>query len=634
MSTEFTKKKKKSSQLSKKRRDCFSSPPVIYAYLLIINYASFFGPSIFESIIDTGVNQILKIEPQFEDILNKYNHLLTQDYSQPCQFQREMIKLHKDSYFSKYNQFKAFFNNQFSFQQAYQFISKRKKNDTPKSFQKRYQQFFIYTNSGIKIYLLADNLSTNIWIIFRGTDELQNKSSNLSSQLQQINTYSLTALGLLFNKSNLGISLGDCENHYNSQIFRLLSEAIHTIFNGILYLSEHFLEGKRPAYIYVTGVSLGGQLASIFSLMYPRMYSTIKAKYQKLITSKSYCFPLSSPKIFQKDSCQQMESYIENNQIAWMRYFTLGDQGMNMLLKSKGWYYPQLPNLETSFSYCPQTHLGKWVVNPKESVSSPGIMSLLKSVLTYHQNLFGCYINSLIHPGFLLTPFIVNQLYQYLSKDTRKQLSGQYPQDEVNYPFFDFLIDKYRDRHQKHMITKSVISNFWKCFFQKEPSIFESNKVYNYLHGFSENRNIDSEIYRVFNPKLYSNLNIDVNSLYQFVDLNDPEIKKSPLFRDYFYYLVLKGIENRQQFQIFITYQQKSRQIEFRYEPTMLYNTDFLLGDPLFFTKFLNLKADKWTMKISPQKIEVYQYQHKYIPKIDISNLITRKGKTLIDGNC
>ena len=174
-------------------------------------------------------------EPQFEDILNKYNHLLTQDYSQPCQFQREMIKLHKDSYFSKYNQFKAFFNNQFSFQQAYQFISKRKKNDTPKSFQKRYQQFFIYTTSGLKVYLLADKLSTNIWIIFRGTDELQNKSSNLSSQLQQINAYSLTALGLLFNKSNLGISLGDCGNHYNSQIFRLLSEAIHTIFNGILY---------------------------------------------------------------------------------------------------------------------------------------------------------------------------------------------------------------------------------------------------------------------------------------------------------------------------------------------------------------------------------------------------------------
>ena len=129
-------------------------------------------------------------------------------------------------------------------------------------------------------------------------------------------------------------------------------------------------------------------------------------------------------------------------------------------------------------------------------------------------------------------------------------------------------------------------------------------------------------------------MNIDVNSLYQFVDLNDPEIKKSPLFRDYFYYLVLKGIENRQQFQIFISYQQKSRQVEFRFEPTMLYNSDFLLGDPIFFTKFLNLKSDKWTMKISPQKIEVYQYQHKYTPKIDISNLITRKGKTLIDGNC
>lgn len=634
MSTKSTKKKRKSSQLSKKKGDCFSSPPVIFVYLLIINYASSFGPSIFESIIDRGVDQILKIEPQFEDTLIKYNHLLTQDYSQPFQFQREMIKLHKEHYFKKYNQFKTFFNNQFSFQKAYQFISEKKKDHSPRLFEKRYQEFFIYTTSGLKVYLLADNLSTNIWVIFRGTDEIQNKSSNLSSQLQQIETTSLATLGLLFNKSNLGIPVGDCGNNYISQIFRLLSEAIHTIFNGILYLSEHFLGGKRPAHIYVTGVSLGGQLASIFSLMYPRMYSTIKAKYQKLITSKSYCFPISSPKIFQKDSCQQMESYIENNQIAWMRYFTLGDQSMNMLLKSKGWYYPQLPNLETSFSYCPLTHLGKWVVNSKESRSSPGIMSLLKSLLTYHQNLFGCYVNSLFHPGFLLTPFIVNQLYQYLSKGTRKQLSGPYPLDEVNYPFFDFLIDKYRDRHQRHMITKSVISNFWKCFFQKEPSISESNKVYNYLHGFSENRNIDSEIYRVFNPKLYSNLNIDVNSLYQFVDLNDPEIKKSPLFRDYFYYLVLKGIENRQQFQIFITYQEKSRQIEFRYESTMLYNTDFLLGDPLFFTKFLNLKADKWTMKISPQKIQVYQYQHKYIPKIDIGNLITRKGKTLIDGNC
>ena len=141
MSTEFTKKKKKSSQLSKKKRDCFSSPPVIYAYLLIINYASFFGPSIFESIIDTGVNQILKIEPQFEDILNKYNHLLTQDYSQPCQFQREMIKLHKESYFSKYNQFKGFFNNQFSFLQAYQFISKRKKMMSQNCFKKDTSNF-------------------------------------------------------------------------------------------------------------------------------------------------------------------------------------------------------------------------------------------------------------------------------------------------------------------------------------------------------------------------------------------------------------------------------------------------------------------------------------------------------------
>ena len=132
---------------------------------------------------------------------------------------------------------------------------------------------------------MADKIISSVFVIFRGTDELQNKSSNLSAELQQTEIGTLSSIRLLLNKPELGLTLGDCGNGYISQIFRILSEATHTIVNGILHLSEHFLGESNPANLYITGASLGGQCASIFCLMYPRIFASIRPKYQKLITN-------------------------------------------------------------------------------------------------------------------------------------------------------------------------------------------------------------------------------------------------------------------------------------------------------------------------------------------------------------
>ena len=65
----------------------------------------------------------------------------------------------------------------------------------------------------------------------------------------------------------------------------------------------------------------------------------------------------------------------------------------------------------------------------------------------------------------------------------------------------------------------------------------------------------------------------------------------------------------------------------------MLYNTDFLLGDPSFFKKVI-LGNHNWRIKINRSQIEIYQNQHLYSKKIDINKLIKQKRKTLIDCDC
>ena len=84
MSLRISKKKKikNSKILSLKKREGFKSPPVIFYYLIIVNYACFFGPSIFESIIETCITYLDKIETRMIFILEKYNHLLLKKYQE------------------------------------------------------------------------------------------------------------------------------------------------------------------------------------------------------------------------------------------------------------------------------------------------------------------------------------------------------------------------------------------------------------------------------------------------------------------------------------------------------------------------------------------------------------------------
>lgn len=636
------KKKMITSKVSiSKKGGLFKSPPVILYYLIVVNYACFFGPPIFESIVEVCFSYLKKIEPEIPFILKKYNHLLLKKFQYPYQFQKEMVQLHKDYLSQSNNLFQKFFNTKFEFQKTFQYIGKlrtpKKESSKRKLFSQRFQQLFIYTTSGLKVYLLADKLISSIFIIFRGTDELQNKSSNLSAELQQAELETLSTIRLLLNKPELGLTIGDCGHEYISQIFRLISEATHTIINGVLYLSEHFLGGVNPANLYITGASLGGQCASIFSSMYPRIYSSIQPKYQKLITSRCYCFPLSSPKVFRKKTSIQMEDYISKNQIGWMRYFTIGDLSRYILLESKGWYNPHLKNIETAFCYQPKNGLGQWVIGENEKQKPVSILNVMSSLTTNHQNFFGCLFNSLIHPCHLLSPFFIHQLYVYLSGKSLKKESGI--TSRFDYPYFDFLIKNLQNSEKKPLISLENIQNFWSSFQQPimidnfGDSYRDYNQIYNYLHGFPNSRMIDFEIFRQLNSKVHEHLQVDLNSLYQLLQLTISGLKESPLFKDSFYYLVFKGLENRQQFSIFITFNKKQSQIEFFFQPTMLYNTDFLLGDPSFFKKVI-LGNHNWRIKINRSQIEIYQNQHLYSKKIDINKLIKQKRKTLIDCNC
>lgn len=633
MFSKTLKNKKKSHNKSAKKDSSFSSPPVILWQLLVINYASFYCPPIFESLVDLGLKKLSKIEPQINSVLLNYNQLLTREYSEKYQFQQEMVQLHKKNTCVNKVIFQSFFNHQFNFENLYQFISEKKKKNNNLFFKKNFQQIYICTNSGLKVYLLADKALSIIWVIFRGTDEIQNMSVNLSAELQQIGKANLSLIRLLLNKPELGYSLGDCQNKYISQIFRLLSEGIHSIFNGILYLSQHVLKSKTPAHIYVTGLSLGGQLASIFSLMYPRIYSSIHPQYQQLISFRSYCFPLSSPKVFHESSCNQMLQYLHDNQIAWMRYFTEGDNSRQILLKSKGWYYPELNKIETAYSYSPRTLLGKWIFRVSESKIPITIFQLVDSIVGPHQDLFGCQLRSLIHPCFFLPPFLMIQVYQYLNKNDTFI-------SEKDSPLFDILIQKLVNQKREKLLTIQTISDFWKKFLGKKFILNQQphnlkicTQIYNYLHGFPKSRQVNLEIFQSLNPEIYKDSQLDIYSIYTMMEIDIIGIKGSPLFRDLIYYLISKGLETKQQFEMMIIFNNKSRKIRHRFSQLMKYNTDFIMADPVFFRAVMKSQG-LWECQISSSRIDVYQDQHLYSQNIDIHRLINHQRKTLIDSYC
>lgn len=632
--------KKGGSVTKKKKSNKLSQPPVIFHYLIIIGYASFFGPSIFESIVSLGIHQIMKLEPQLNSVFTKYNQLLFTCYEKPFQFQQAMLNIHKTNLCHRRKEFQSFFNSQFNFEKVYQLISSQKKKPSPnKFFDGRFQQIYICTLSGLKSYVLADKVTSIIWVIFRGTDDIQNMSINLSAELQQTEINSLSAIRLLLNKPQIGMTLGDCSNQYVTQIYRVLTEGIHSIFNGVLYLSQHFLGGKKKAHIYTTGISLGGQLASIFSLMYPRMYSGIRTKYQKLITSRSYCFPISTPKIFQKNSCKQMEKYLQENKIGWTRYFTMGDISRQILLKSKGWYHPQIKSIETSLCYCPKTDYFNWVTEDKEIKKPISIYQLMDSLLIPHQNLSGCLLNSVLHPCFFMPPYLIFQIYKYLStKDSQENLLNLVFRKE--YSLFDFLITKLKDKYQDRYLTISKILSFWRYFLgdnfeliDNDDNLKKCTQIYNYLHGLPDNYQIDLEIFRHLNPNIYQHLDIDINSLFMMMDEDIPGIKGSSLFRDLFFYVFNKGVENRHKFTLIITFKNLSRVIHFSFQPVMKYNTDFLLGDPDFFKKIISGK-ESWSFYVSPSQCRTYQDQYLYPKNIDIHKLLILRNKTLLDCGC
>ena len=92
--------------------------------------------------------------------------------------------------------------------------------------------------------------------------------------------------------------------------------------------------------------------------------------------------------------------------------------------------------------------------------------------------------------------------------------------------------------YKVHSKTKEkrllFLQKFQKCHLQY-------NQIYNYLHGFPDSRMIDFEIFTQLNSRAHQQLQIDLNSLYQLLQLSVSGLKESPLFKDSFFLFKLSA---------------------------------------------------------------------------------------------
>jgi hypothetical protein len=102
------------------------------------------------------------------------------------------------------------------------------------------------------IYIVADKRSNTIFIVYRGTASFKGITSYVN-----FNT---------FNKN------GPCDSDeaFIPGIFKITTEAIHTLLESVSYLATHFLKAttNNSVKVIATGHSLGGAMASIFAYLY------------------------------------------------------------------------------------------------------------------------------------------------------------------------------------------------------------------------------------------------------------------------------------------------------------------------------------------------------------------------------
>lgn len=195
------------------------------------------------------------------------------------------------------------------------------------------------------IYIVADKRTNSIFIIYRGTASIKGITSYIN-----FNT---------FNKN------GPCNNDdaYIPGIFKITSEAIHTLIESISYLATNFLKASKPnsVKLIATGHSLGGAMATIFSYLYLGIRNNnLSNQHISTLSKQIVCISVGAPRCINASTLKKFNHFMNQNMIMYRRLVTKGDPVPLMPHKAYfGYYHPgDDMKFNNGLEYCQSTYSG------------------------------------------------------------------------------------------------------------------------------------------------------------------------------------------------------------------------------------------------------------------------------------
>jgi hypothetical protein len=198
------------------------------------------------------------------------------------------------------------------------------------------------------IYVVADKRCNTIFIVYRGTASFKGITSYVN-----FNT---------FNKN------GPCDSDeaFIPGIFKITTEAIHTLLESVSYLATHFLKAttKNSVKVLVTGHSLGGAMASIFAYLYTGIRNSnndqILENSLSVLNKQIVCISIGAPRCINDATLKRYNHFINQNLIMYRRLVTKGDPVPQMPHKAYFGYHHPGDKLKTKngLVFCQSTYSG------------------------------------------------------------------------------------------------------------------------------------------------------------------------------------------------------------------------------------------------------------------------------------
>lgn len=198
------------------------------------------------------------------------------------------------------------------------------------------------------IYVVADKRCNTIFIVYRGTASFKGITSYVN-----FNT---------FNKN------GPCDSDeaFIPGIFKITTEAIHTLLESVSYLATHFLKAtmNNSVKVIATGHSLGGAMASIFAYLYTGIRNSNNDKNLgnnlSVLSKQIVCISVGAPRCINDATLKRFNHFINQNLIMYRRLVTKGDPVPQMPHKAYFGYQHPGDKLKTNngLVFCQSTYSG------------------------------------------------------------------------------------------------------------------------------------------------------------------------------------------------------------------------------------------------------------------------------------